>query len=62
LLSEQSNKESSHSWREADRFSAQNGKDEPIPRAARARQELRTAMLEENVDEKVMYVVYMSID
>ena len=40
----------------------QNGKDEPIPRNARAQQELQTAMLEENVDEKVMYIVYMSID
>ena len=40
----------------------QNGKDKPISREARARQELRTTMLEENVDEKVMYIVYMSID
>jgi hypothetical protein len=39
MLSEQSNKDPSLSWRRTDRFSAQNGKDEPNPRAARAWQE-----------------------
>ena len=31
---------SSLSWRRTDRFPAQNGKDQPNPRAARARQEV----------------------
>jgi len=48
LLSEQSNKGSSFSWREADRFSTQNGKDQPIPREARARQELVREKVERN--------------
>ena len=33
---------SSLSWRRDDRFTAQNGKDQPNPRAARARQEVAT--------------------
>jgi hypothetical protein len=39
MLSEQSNKDPPLSWRRTDRFLAQNGKDEPNPRAARAWQE-----------------------
>jgi hypothetical protein len=36
LLSEQSNKDPSLSWRRTGRFSAQNGKDEPNSRITRA--------------------------
>jgi hypothetical protein len=36
LLSEQSNKDPSLSWRRTGRFSAQNGKDEPNSRVTRA--------------------------
>jgi hypothetical protein len=35
LLFEQSNKDPSLSWRRTDRFSGQNGKDQPSSRAAR---------------------------
>jgi hypothetical protein len=39
MISEQINKVPSLSWRRTDRFSAQNGKDEPNPRVDRAWQD-----------------------
>jgi hypothetical protein len=49
MLSEQSNKDPSLSWRRDDRFSAQNGKDEPNLRAARAWQ--KKTIEEKNVNK-----------
>ena len=46
---------SSLSWRRNDRFTAQNGKDQPNPRAARVRQEVATE--NRRMLKKVMFVL-----